>query len=148
MCLISPFNEEEIRNAIFSFEGNKAPGPDGFTIEFLKKFWNIFKNDVMKVFQDFFQNTRINKITNETYIVLIAKKEKSITTADYIPISLTTSLYKIIAKILSPRLRKVLQTTISENQLAFVKERQITDAILTANEAIDLWRKQKTKCCL
>ena len=54
-CLITPFNEQEIRNAIFSFEDNKAPGPNDFTIEFFKKFWNIFKNDVKKVFQDFFK---------------------------------------------------------------------------------------------
>lgn len=52
--LISPFAEEEIQNSNFSFEDNKAPGPDGFTLDFLKKFWNIFKPDIKKVFQDFF----------------------------------------------------------------------------------------------
>ena len=35
--------------------------------------------------------------------------------------------------------------TIFENQLAFVKGRQITDAILMANEAVDLWKASETK---
>ncbi|KAA0059135.1 LINE-1 retrotransposable element ORF2 protein [Cucumis melo var. makuwa] len=32
--LISPFAEEEIQNSIFSFEDNKALGPEGFTLDF------------------------------------------------------------------------------------------------------------------
>ena len=64
------------------------------------------------MFHDFFQNAKINKIINETYIALIAKKERSFHAADYRPLSLTTSLYKIIAKVLSSKLGNILQTTV------------------------------------
>lgn len=98
----------------------------------------------MKVFQDFFQISIVNNNVNDTYIV-IAKKERCLKATNYRSISLTISLYKIIAKTLAERLKQTLPLSISENQLAFVKNRQITDAIFMANETINYWRIKKVK---
>ncbi|KAA0056910.1 LINE-1 retrotransposable element ORF2 protein [Cucumis melo var. makuwa] len=82
---------------------------------------------------------------NNTYIALIVKRKDYSVPKDFRPISLTTSIYKIIAKTLANRLKLSLPDTISGNQLTFVKNRQITYAILMANEAIDYWKVKKTK---
>jgi mannosylglycoprotein endo-beta-mannosidase len=37
--LIAEFTENEVREAIFQMEHNKAPGPDGFPAEFYQVFW-------------------------------------------------------------------------------------------------------------
>jgi hypothetical protein len=36
--LTAPYSEEEVRNAVFQMEHNKAPGPDGFPAEFYQNF--------------------------------------------------------------------------------------------------------------
>ena len=136
--LEAPFTEKEIREAVFDMGCLKSPGPDGMTGEFYKKSWNILKSDLVRVFQDFFKNGVIN-ICSETYICLIPKKKEACRVSDFRPISLITSLYKIISKVLASRLKKVLPSIINDSQMAFVEGRQILDAILTASEAVDEW---------
>ncbi|GKC51518.1 RNA-directed DNA polymerase, eukaryota, reverse transcriptase zinc-binding domain protein [Tanacetum coccineum] len=62
----------------------------------------------------------------------------------YRPISLIGAQYKIIAKILSSRLARVIDSIISYEQTAFIKNRQILDGPLMVNEIVD-WFKRKKK---
>lgn len=85
----------------------------------------------------------INLGINATFIVLISKKGP-VELSDFRPISLVTSLYKIIAKVLTLQLRKVMGKVVDSSQGAFVKRRQIMDEILIASECIDGIKKKKS----
>ena len=92
------------------------------------------------MFLGFHSNGIINQNTKATFIVLVPKKSQTTKILDFRPINLVTSLYKIIAKVLLGRLRKVLNETIFFyflSQGAFIEMRQILEVVLITNEVVD-----------
>ena len=137
----SLFTEEEIYKAIFQLDRDKASGPDGFTIAVFQDCWDVIKEDLVRVFAEFHSSGIINQSTNASFIVLLPKKSMTKKISDFRPISLITSLYKIIANVLSGRLRGVLHETIHSTQGVFVQGRQILDVVLITNEIVDKKRR-------
>lgn len=39
------FGEEEVKNVIFSMDGSKAQGSDGFSLHLYQECWDMIKND-------------------------------------------------------------------------------------------------------
>ena len=93
------------------------------------------------MFVEFHSNRIINQNTNVTFIAFVPKKSESTKISDFRPISLVTSLYKIIVKVSPGRLRRVLNETIYLSQRAFVEGRQILDVVLITNEMVDEKRR-------
>lgn len=71
---------------------------------------------------------------NRTFIALIPKVQVPENTNQFRPIGLCNNSYKIVAKVIANRLKTILPDIISENQNAFVPERQIQDNILMVHE--------------
>lgn len=126
----------------------KSPGPDGVNFGFVKEFWYDLKEDVMRFLTEFHRNGKLSKGINSTFIVLIPKVDSPQHLNEYRPISLVGCMYKILAKVLANRLRKVVGSVISETQSAFVTNRQILDGILIANEIVDDARKSNKELML
>ncbi|KAJ9559670.1 hypothetical protein OSB04_004830 [Centaurea solstitialis] len=103
-----PLEEVEVWNAIKSSGKNKAPGPDGFSFNFLKKFWDIIKVDLMAALHWFWDSERISLGCNSSFITLIPKILSPEGLGDYRPISLIGVYYKLVAVILAERLKKVV----------------------------------------
>ena len=91
----------------------------------------------MGFLKEFHEHGRFVRSLNSTFQVLIPKNPGVEDLRDFRPISLVGGLYKLLAKVLANRLKKVVGKVVSSAQNAFVEGRQILDAALIVNEAID-----------
>nr|XP_016435896.1 PREDICTED: uncharacterized protein LOC107762088 [Nicotiana tabacum] len=87
--LQSPFEEHKIWDSVRACAGDKAPGPDRFSMAFFNKCWEVVKDDVVPIF-----------------VALIPKKVGAKELRDFKPISLIGSIYKTILKLLIEKLKK------------------------------------------
>lgn len=115
------FSPKEIYNVIKTLPKSHAPG-DGFDGLFLKKCWNIVKQDFFRLVKDFCIGTlNINNI-NSSHIALIPKKGNPATVHDYRPISLLNYSVKKITTLISIILQSVIVQLMHANQYGFIKE--------------------------
>jgi len=135
--LTKPFSAEEVKQAVWDCNSFKSPGPNGVNMGFVKDFWPELCDDFMRFICDFHRNGKLSKGINSTFISLIPKVECPQRLNDFRPISMVGSLYKVLSKVLSNRLRRVMSSVISETQSAFIHGRQILDGILISNEIVE-----------
>ena len=108
------FEKEEILHVIQKANGDKAPGPDGFTMAFFQQCWRVVEADVLAVFDEFHEFCSFEKSLNATFLALIPKKQNASNIQDFRPISLIGCMYKMVAKVLTNRLKTVLENLVSE----------------------------------
>ncbi|KAL4291122.1 hypothetical protein GQ457_14G012230 [Hibiscus cannabinus] len=127
--------EEEIRKATFDLGAFKAPGPDGFSGIFFQKFWETIKNEVCELVKTFFREGVMQSRINKANLIMIPKTSSPKTIHEFRPIGCCNFIYKIIARIMTSRLKPLMPYIISPSQTAFVPGRQIQDNIVIAQEA-------------
>uniref|UniRef100_A0A453KYM4 Reverse transcriptase domain-containing protein n=2 Tax=Aegilops tauschii subsp. strangulata TaxID=200361 RepID=A0A453KYM4_AEGTS len=142
--LCAKYTEEEVRAALNNIGDLKAPGPNGMPAIFFKRFWNTVGEQVTKEVLKVLRGGEMPEEWNNTIIVLIPKMPKPARLNDLRPISLCNVVYKLIAKVLTNRLKNILPEIISPNQSAFVPGRVISDNILLAYEMIHFLQRKKS----
>ena len=143
--LLEEVSEEELKVALQSFQKDKSPGPDGWTIEFFIDLYDLLGADILKVVEDSHLSGRIPACFNSTFIALIPKVDNPKSLHDVRPISLCNYIYKMISKFISRRLRDLLSEHISGEQFGFLKGRQIHEAIGVAQEGLHSMKTHKIK---
>ena len=54
--LMRPISMFELERAVFGMRKRKAPGPNGFSVEFFQEFWDIINHDLLDVVHEFYSN--------------------------------------------------------------------------------------------
>jgi len=144
--LIGDFFEEEIRTKVWSCDNSKSRSPDGFNFGFLKFCWNILKKDVVLAVKEFAVNGHWPRGSNASFLCLIPKVENPQQFGEFRPISLVGCLYKIISKVLSLRLKKVINKVIDVRQSVFLEGRGLLDNVLVANEVLEEYKRKRKSC--
>ncbi|XP_027077095.1 uncharacterized protein [Coffea arabica] len=129
-------SKEEVKLVVFSMDGDSAAGPDGFSGKFFTFAWDIVAEDVYAAVISFFCGEVLPRSISSTSIVLIPKLQSPQDFTQFRPISLCNFINKVISKILSDRLSRLLPKIISPQQSGFVRGRHISDNFLLAQELI------------
>lgn len=112
VALMQPYTAEEVKKAMFSIDGNKAPGPDGFGSSYYKDAWATVGTEITGAVLDFFEHGKLLKAINTTQITLIPKISCPKNVSDFRPISCCNTIYKCITKMICNRMSEVLPSLI------------------------------------
>jgi hypothetical protein len=142
--LDAPFTVDEVWSAIKRLPARKAPGPDGFTAEFLRSCWETVRSDFMAVFAQLYdlRGRGFNKL-NQALLMLLPKRPDAHALGDYRPISLIHLVAKVFAKVLSLRLAPKLDDLVSKSQNAFISRRSLHDNFILVRQSLRLLHQLK-----
>ena len=118
------WNISEITKSIKAMQSGKTPGPDGFPIEFFKKFSDKLSPLLLNMFNESLaQGTLPQTLTMASVTLLLKPGKDADACGSYRPISLLNADYKILAKALAMRLETVIHQIISDDQTGFITNR-------------------------
>ncbi|GKD67284.1 RNA-directed DNA polymerase, eukaryota [Tanacetum coccineum] len=112
---------DEIKAAVWACGENKSPGPDGYTFEFFRQYWDIIGSDFYVAVDWFFVSGTLPRGCNSSFIALIPKVTDAKFVIDFRPISLIRSVYK---------------------------DRQILDGPFILNEALAWCKRKKSQALI
>ena len=143
--LLVPFTYDDFELAVKQMHPDKAPGSAGLNPSFYHKFWPVLGQDIFHACIVWLEKLEFSANLNDTLLTLCPKCDSPTTMCDLRPIALCNVLYKIIAKVLAKRLKRILPNIISLTQSAFVPGRSILDNVIVAFEVLHSM-KRKVKC--
>ncbi|GJS17303.1 hypothetical protein Tco_0411775 [Tanacetum coccineum] len=110
------FFRKEIKKAVWDCGNEKSSGPNGFTFDFFKKYWEIIENDLVDAINQFHKIGKILRGCHSYFITLIPK-------------------------LLANRIALVVEDIVSLEQSAFVKGRKIMDGPMILNKILNWCKK-------
>lgn len=104
---------------------------------FFKNVWSTVGEDVIETVKEFFTTGGLLKQFNTTTLTIIPKVQNPVGLNDFRPKVCCTVIYKVMTKIITSRMGKVLGKIINMAQLAFVPGKRIVENILLAHEIVN-----------
>ena len=116
---------------------NKSPGPNGLTVEFYRKFWDVLSPHLVRVYNACFEAGKMCKSMKTSNTRVIFKKGDRKSLKNWRPISLLNVDYKICSKAISVRLSKVPEFIANPDQTCSIPGRKISSNLHALRDILD-----------
>ena len=153
--LAKPFSWADVHFALHGSANDKAAGLDGIPMELWKKLSEKFDAcseavfnphcDIVKILTKVFNDISEHGIApdtdfNEGWLCPIYKKGERTNIANYRPITVLNTDYKVMTKTMANRLAEAAPTLVHRDQAGFIRGRSIHDQVKLAKLTLDYGR--------
>ena len=129
-------------------ENDKSPGNDAITKELYEFFWEDIKNSLSDSIKKSLTSGKLSTSQKPAVIKLIEKKDRDKRLIkNWRPISLLNIDAKLISKVIAIRLKKVLNNLISEDQIAYLNNKFISEGGRLISDIAEILIYCKLKVC-
>lgn len=135
-----PFTTMEIQEAIKGMDKTKAPGEDGITSDILYRAFCLLPKTTTALYNGCLRTACFPKRWKKAIIIPIIKpgKETSNDISKYRPISLISTVAKVLEKVLIKRIMHFMHSRnlLSQNQYGFTPQTSTVDAVMDLREYV------------
>ncbi|CAI7914464.1 unnamed protein product [Closterium sp. NIES-54] len=121
------WSEKEVKHAFRSKD--KALGRDGQPKDLFEEHWDVFGKHFVKLVEGFSDTVSLPTSTKDAVTILLHKKRGQDQLENYRPIMLLSFTYKVLARVVADKMKKVLEEVISPEQYGFLPGRRLSDAV-------------------
>ena len=149
LMLLEIPGKDEVKEVLSTCRSHAAPGTDGITAYFYKRFWPILGDALTDVIVEIFNGAPPSACMRTSLMVFgnkPGKKAKSLKISDRRKLSLLNVDFKIATGVEAKRLRKTMAHTISPHQLVTGGDRRISHGVALARDAIHAAASLKKGC--
>jgi len=146
--LEQPITAEELYAALRSGGPNKAPESDGFSREFCIRLWDTIRDDMLGVMNQMYINNSMRRRQQHGIIISLPKEKGDKTPADYRPITLMKTDYKLLARIMARRLTTVLEERLPSSQYCSVPGKFILESVSVLRDVVAHAELTRTALCI
>ena len=133
-----PISLKELAESVKSLSLNKSHGTDGFTLEFYLKFWHLLGPLLCRLYNFCFTDQCLPASLQTSVTRLIFKKCGDVKDLENgRPISLLNTDYKILSRVITLRLSRVLGSLVDLDQTCSVPGRSITSNVTLLRDVLD-----------
>uniref|UniRef100_A0A669BQM4 Reverse transcriptase domain-containing protein n=1 Tax=Oreochromis niloticus TaxID=8128 RepID=A0A669BQM4_ORENI len=129
---------DELSAAVSQMASGKAPGIDGLPSDFFKHFWSLLGRDLLDLFKECFVEGMLPASCRRAVISLIPKKGDLTLLKNWRPVALLCADYKILSKVLSNRLKMVIELLIGVDQSYCIPDRSMIDNLFLMRDVFDI----------
>ena len=137
--------ETEITKALNNTKNGKSPGSDGLSPDFYKKFWGQLSRDFTEMTNAVLNRKLLTPTQRQALLTCIYKNGDRKDIANWRPISLFNTDYKLITKTLTNRFKQTLPHIISKHQTACVPNRQLHMNLLYTRDILKIAKTEQYK---